>query len=48
MNNKLLIGIGLVAIGGYLLYRDSKKSFVTQQWYSDPNIIDRPINIVNR
>ena len=48
MNNKLLIGIGLVAIGGYLLYRDSKKSFVTKQWYSNPNIIGRRINIINR
>jgi hypothetical protein len=47
--HKMLIGVGLVAIVSYLIIKNNrKKSFTANTWFSDPEIIGRPINIINR
>lgn len=43
MNEKVLIGGGLIAIALYFLFKNRKKTFINH--YSTPNIIGVPIDI---
>jgi hypothetical protein len=55
MNKKMLVGVSLIAIVGYLIYKNSKKKsfsgeakgLTNPNWFSNPDISGVPINIIN-
>jgi LPXTG-motif cell wall-anchored protein len=47
-NTKILVGVSLIAIAGYLLWSKKKSFEGAQTWYSDPDIVGVPVYIINK
>jgi len=43
MSKKLILGLGILAVASYLLWKSKKKSFTS---YSNPNIVGVPTIII--
>ena len=49
---KMLLGVGFLAVAGYLIYQDNKKKNFSvanmRQEFSNPNLFGVPLNIINK
>jgi len=49
---KMLLGVGVLAVAGYLFYQDNKKKNFSvanmRQDFSSPNLFGVPLNIINK
>ena len=51
-NTKMLLGVGALAVAGYLIYQKNKKKNFSvanmTQRFSSPNLFGVPMNIINK